>query len=262
MLKLVYLSDGQQCYLIETISESKFIVDPIVTVETHEGSYDVESHAYRIVDKIYDKPPVMKIADEVKEQQAKLSDLKQKQILAQKELSETQYQIVKEKTSLSDLSKWKVDLSKFKTCKRICFFMPDELYMIVTDKPKYSYHLFRLTFQIDIQKGEETNWVTKYDGEGYSAGGYKDKIDEEYGFMFDLSDEEIDRLTIERINKKDMSSYTHLKAMENLPEKYRTTAISNRIIELKEKQRLASISSYEKQLSDITEKLNALKATA
>lgn len=75
MQKLIYLSNGQQAYLVETLPNGKFLVDPLNIYVDHEGNeFDDASGAYRIEDAIFDKAPKAKIDTELLEAQLKLKD--------------------------------------------------------------------------------------------------------------------------------------------------------------------------------------------
>lgn len=258
MLKLIYLSNGQQAYLVETLPNGKFLVDPIFTYEDHEGNlFDAEAHAYIIADTVFLKPPIAKISDEVKELQNKLAATNQKLSCVQKEVSETEFQLRKSKQEGADLDKWRVDLSRFKTCKSISFFLEGDLLPVTTMKPKYSSDSFSLTFKIDINKGEETQYVTRYYSGGYDNGS-RDKIDTCIGFIFDATREELDTLIMQRINNADFGSYTNLQYLQNIPTEYANEAMNKRIDELEAYYNNNAKTSIEKQIADLKERLKAI----
>lgn len=258
-MKVVYLKSGQQAYLVDTTQSGKFVVNPIATYFDHEGNeFDSETGALQTVDAVFDKPPVSKISTELKELQDKVFEEKKKLVDAQKEYNDISWKLKQVKEDSQKADKWKIDLSQFKTSKQVAFFVEGEILPVKTKAPKYSSDTYQLEMSIYIGTGETTEWKIKCWYKGEDNYGTSKIIDDKYGFLFDITDEELHVLFEERIENWDMSKLNSLYEINRIPVKYRTDAMNERLAELQEKQRLQNIENTTKEIEKYQQRLAEL----
>lgn len=254
-MKLVYLTTGQQAYLVEELSNGKFIVEPLVTVQDHNGDYDLKQPPI-LVDKVFNKPPTEKICKELKDLQDKVYEERKKLNEITKEYNDFSFKLCRERKEQDDLSKWKIDLSRFKCAKEIAFFMPDKYLPVTLKHARYqSDRDVRLKFEVSVYDGKTIDWQVSANYQGDDRYWSSKNIDENYGFIYDISPEELESITIDRINKMDFSSVSYSHSMLELPEKYRTDAWIKRYDELVKKESEKQIESCKKQIEEYKEKL-------
>lgn len=258
MKKLIYLSNGQQAELQYELPDGKFLVDPIFSYQDYNSGewLNLPSSGFQVVDKIFNSPPIEKISKEVSElleQKKSLitenSKIKQDTLTAKMHLQQLE-------TKVQDISKWQIDLSKWKNCKTIHFFIEGDILPHSINKPKYSSDWYELRWTIKAGVKDELKFNLTVQTDGYSD--RQSKIDEEYGYIFDLTQDEVDSIALERISKMDLSNYDSAWKFKNIPERFMTGKLKElRDIAVKSDNE-KSLAAYNKQIEDLKEKIKAI----
>lgn len=101
---------------------------------------------------------------------------------------------------------------------------------------------------------------------GYTHDGNRDysknNIDTTRGFYFDISDEDIMKLYLERLDTftdKPKLHYTH--GWHNIPAQYRVPKVQAWVDEYKEEQRISTIRGHEFEIERRQKEIDKLKAT-
>lgn len=259
MKELVYLKNGQQAYLVEKTASGKFVVEPIIEATDSEGNEYDYTNPPTIVDEIFKVAPVEKIDAEIKSKQAQSAELTKTMQGVNAELSAARNELHRAKTELTNIAKSRIDLSQFRTCKSFAFFVKDMVTPVVIGDMKklYSGRKFKLSFYVDMHDGKTTKWVSsiQHEHESWSAGS-DHKIDEEYGFMFDMTEEDLIKIAKERSEKIDLSKLHYSqRGNSGIPEKFRTERIAQHIEATEKADRLRRMERLIKEVSDKQDEL-------
>jgi len=197
MEKKVYLKNGQVADLIKKIDDNNFLVAPWVTYYGYEGEEYEEPGERIVVEKIFKSPPTdiiqkeyQAVKNNIVSYKQELSGIRAEVLGAQKELRKLQEQ-------KTDIEKMIYNRSELKSAKRITVFLED--YIMPRDMDESAHKSLKISTTFSTYDGEETSWVYGISGDGWN---YGDRIDPAYGLILDATDEEIERLTKERAEKK------------------------------------------------------------
>lgn len=258
MNKTIYLSNGQQAELINELPDGKFLVDPICSYQDYYTNewFDMPSNGYQIVDKVFSIPPTERISKELKELQDKVYEERKKLNDTTKEYNDLSFKLKREAKEADDLSKWKIDLSKFKLAKEVSFFLPDGYLPIKLKQPKYaSDRDIKVNFNVSVYDGVTSEWGVKIRWSDEDRYWTDAQVDEQYGFMYDISDDELEAITIDRINGMDFTSVTNTHKLNELPERYRTDAWRARYDFLLKEESNKNIANLTKEIEEFQERI-------
>lgn len=254
-MRTVYLKNGQQADLIKEV-DGRFLVAPHYTYNDYEGEeYSEAGTSLEMVEQVFKYPPIEKLNEEYK---SVLEQLKKAQELAkdveiEKNKALSQYQSLVKQTT--DLEKFIINRSELKKAKTFTVF-PDKEFLPIS-YPNPNYNGLKINILIDIQNGEERAWAYKlYKDYNDSYGHF---VDMKSGIFCDLSEEEIDRLTKERIASRpiDYFSQSRIASVDDSFLTPELIAIKNKLI-ADNKQK--SIDRLNKEINDAQEKLKLLEA--
>lgn len=254
-MEIVYLKNGQQANLVKKV-DGQFLVAPYYTYNSYEGEeYSEAGTSLEMVTEVFKSPPLEKLHEEYKSVLERLE-------IAKKELSESQdlarqsnIKLRQTESQRTDLEKLIINRSDLRKAKTITIF-PDKSFMPFSF-PNTGYDGFKLSISLTVYNGEEQAWAYKlYKDRGDNYGHY---LDLKAGILCDLTEEEIERVTIERIASKPVDYFSNQR-IEQIDDKYLTEELkkvkANKIAYEKE----TSINKLNKEIADAQEKLKLLKA--
>ena len=251
-MELVYLTNGQACYLKEKIGE-KFIVNKVFE---HEHYYGDDSEIVEfidendiVVDVIFKAPPVPKFSNEVAELIKKKGELQNDVRLLTSEKSKLSNEVAKLNTTKITKNKFILDKTELINAKTIALFSKDSVMPKVMDSENKSFRGLKVSMEATISSSEERYWGYKlYFNEGYSSG---DFLCPKYGILINPTENEIEETIKKRLLEFKFDDYK----IARVDDKYlnpsqieiKNTYLANE--RLKEKEKL------NKQLVEIQEKL-------
>lgn len=251
-MELVYLSNGQACYLKETIG-NKFIVNKIFEYEDEEnGLQEIEDGNDNVVDKIFHSKPIEKIASELKELQSK----KQEYLNAISELESKKRTLKYEveqitKTQISN-SKFILNRTELLNAATLALFVKDRIMPITLNNKERSFRGLKLSLSIEISTGTERRWGYKlYDDYAGTSGDY---LCEKYGILINPTEEEIDTTIRKRLLEFKFSDY----CLKSVDDKYLTAELLSTKNAFIKNEKIKEKENLEKELLKITEKLSKL----
>ncbi len=252
-MELVFLSNGQACYLKEKIG-SKYIVNKVFEYEDEENGWqEVQDANDIVVDAIFKKPPVEKIDAEIKELQ-----LKKKQTLS--EISELESKKRTVKNEVEQITKTQVSNSKFIinrsdliNAKRLALFMKDRPLPKLMDSTNKSFRGLKVSLTVEISTGLERSWgYSLY----YDYDGSSDYLCEKYGILINPTQEEVDAMIVKRLSEFKFSDHW----MKSVDDKYLTADQLKQKNEYLESERVKEKEKLEKQILETKEKLSKLQS--
>lgn len=252
-MELVFLSNGQSCYLKEKIG-NKYIVNKVFEYEDEENGWqEVQDANDIVVDAVFYKPPVEKIDAEIKELQ-----LKKKQILS--EISELENKKRTVKNEVEQITKTQVANSKFIinrsdliNAKTLALFMKDRPLPKLMDSNNRSFRGLKVSLTVEISTGFERSWGYQlyYDYDGSS-----DYLCEKYGILINPTQEEIDAMIVKRLAEFKFSDHW----MKSVDDKYLTADLLKAKNEYLSSERIKEKERLEKQILETQEKLSKLQS--
>lgn len=252
-MELVYLTNGQACYLKEKIGE-KFIVNKVFE---HEQYYGEDSEMVEfidendiVVDVIFKTPPVPKFSSEVAELIKKKDELQNDVRLLTSEKSNLSNEVAKLTTTKITKNKFIINKTELINAKTLALFAKDNIMPKVFDSKDKRFAGLKVSMETTVGSNEERYWGYKlYFDEGYSSG---DFLCPKYGILINPTENEIEETIKKRLFEFKFGDYQ----ISRIDEKYLTSSqieIKNTYLaneRLKEKEKL------NKQLVEIQEKLN------
>jgi DNA-binding transcriptional regulator GbsR (MarR family) len=228
MSNLIYLSNGQQAELINELPEGKFLVDPIYSYQDEHTNewFDLPSNGYQIVDNVFKNAPIEKLTEEIKDLNSKIDVAQNELQEAFKERNKITGDIRTLKNQLTDMSKSRIELKQFRECKMFAFFVKDIITPVVIGEPNKIFHgrAFKIMWSVDMMNGKVRNWISSMEIDTGNNHNYTDThvLDEEYPFMFDISDDELAQITKNRSDNMDFSKLHWWNKNGKVPEQYQT----------------------------------------
>lgn len=239
-MNIVYLKNGERVILHQKLSENEYVIERLYIYNYQDGEpYEEPSGEKIFVDKVYINAPIESIDKQYNEKYQKYLDLNKSVQSLNEELQSLKNEVYKIKNEKTNLSKLIFNKSQLKTAKTIHYFISDRIMpVLMTDYAKTG---MKMSLQVQVYSDSVRAWSYELHKNNDSWGS-SDKIDDEYGFFFDLSDEELERITIERVKtfKSDNFYAGYLQSIDN---KY----LTKELIEIKEK---FIIDRKEKQIAD------------
>lgn len=253
-MELVFLSNGQACYLKEKIG-SKFIVNKIFEYEDGENGWqEISDDNDIVVDNVFNKPPIEKVDSEIKE----LSKVK---ISLNNEISELQSKKRTIEYGINQITKTQVNNQKFiinKTelinAKVIVLFPKGQVMPYTMDNADKSFRGLKISMEIKISEREERSWGYKlYYDRGNDYGTF---LCEKYGILIDPTEDQIEQTIFKRLSEIEFDDNQIAKCDDKyLTEKQRE--IKNNFLSEKSKKDKAYL---EKQIEEATKKLSQLNS--
>jgi len=254
-MELVYLTNGQACYLKEKIGE-KFIVNKVFE---HEQYYGKESEIVEFVDEndivvdlIFKDPPIQKFHNEITELIKKKEELKNDVSLLTYKKSELSNEVAKLTKTKITKDTFILNKTELINAKTIALFPKDSIMPKVMDCENKSFRGLKVLMQTTISSNEERYWGYKiYFDEGYSSG---DFLCPKYGILIDPTDKEIEETIKKRLLEFKFDDYKICR----IDDKYLTEPqieIKNNYLE---NERQKEKDQLNKELLEIQEKLNNL----
>jgi len=250
-----YLPDGKAVVLKEKLPNGKYIVNEVfdcVDMDTGDGYHDISDKDV-VVEKILEEQPTAHFEKEI-------SDLLSTKVQLEaviKRLHDERYSL---RAEVNDLTKKKIakdkliiDRSEIINAKEIVIFLdrkPMPLKMPVDNR---AYGL-KLSIYIDICSGEETAWgATLYYDSGFNSG---DRICKKYGYLIDPTEDEIERITKERIQTLEFDLYY----LDSVPEKYLSDDQIKEIHEYRKAAAVKKLADLNKRHADLTKEISEANA--
>lgn len=251
-MELVYLTNGQACYLKEKIGE-KYIINKIFE---HEQFYGDNSEMIEfidendiVVDVIFKTPPISKISDEIAELIKKKNELQNDiQILTSKK-SNLNNEVAKLNTTKITKNKFILNKTELINANTLALFAKDSIMPKVFDSKDKRFAGLKVSMETTVGSNEERYWGYKlYFDEGYSSG---DFLCPKYGILINPTENEIEETIKKRFLEFKFDDYK----IARVDDKYLTPYQ----IEIKhtylENERLKEKEKLDKQLIEIQEKL-------
>lgn len=255
-MELVYLSNGQACYLKEKIGR-KYVVNRIFEYEDEEhGWQEIQDTTNDIlVDMVFKSKskPIEKIATEIKELLAK----KQKELTSISELRKQKDQLKYEieqitKTQISQ-NKFIVNRTELLNAKTLVLFIKDRIMPITLMDKDRSFRGLTLTLNIELSTGTERSWGYKlYYDSSYSSGDY---LCEKYGILINPTEEEVENTIKKRLLEFKFSDYW----IQKTDDKYLTPELITHKNGLIQSGNIIEREKLEKILKETQEKLSKLR---
>lgn len=251
-MELVYLTNGQACYLKEKIGE-KYIVNKIFEHEQFYGD-DSEMVEYVdendiVVDVIFKAPPIPKFSNEVAELIKKKDELQNDVRLLTSEKSKLSNEVAKLNTTKITKNKFILNKTELINANTLALFAKDSIMPKVFDSKDKRFAGLKVSMETTVGSNEERYWGYKlYFDEGYSSG---DFLCPKYGILINPTENEIEETIKKRLLEFKFDDYK----IARIDDKYLTSSqikIKNTYLaneRLKEKEKL------DKQLVAIQEKL-------
>lgn len=264
-METIYLKSGQQAVLIEKTKTGKYLVDPIKIYNSfgeEDDFFEEQSGQIIAVDEIFEKPPLDKISKEYKDIQNKIKDAEKTLRDVLREKADAVAEKRKIELELTSMKHWRIDRKQFRECKRFAFFVKNSIMPVVIGGKKNLFNArdFRILFSVDMLDGKVSEWVSsvdyKYDSWSYA---HQHKIDEDYDFMFDPTDEELIEITKKRSDTLDLSKLSYTTKANTVPEKFRTDRVNAFIIEEEKRQHEKNISNKKEQILKLQKELEDLQ---
>lgn len=255
-MELVYLTNGQACYLKEKIGK-KYIVNKVFE---HEQFYDDYSEMVEIIDEndiivdvIFKVPPIPKFSNEIAELIKKKDELQNDVRLLTSEKSKLSHEVAKLNTTKITNNKFILNKTELINAKTLALFAKDGIMPKVFDSKDKNFAGLKVSMQTTVGSNEERYWGYKlYFDEGcYSSG---DFLCPKYGILINPTENEIEETIKKRLLEFKFGDYE----ISRIDDKYLTPSqieVKNAYLaneRFKEKEKL------NKQLVEIQEKLNKL----
>jgi hypothetical protein len=253
-MEVVYLKNGQSALLEKKIDDENYLVSPSFIYYEYDGQENEDWGQAIVVKEIFSKPPVENISKEFLNKldsvQKKTEELKS----ITKEVDSARHELGKIERQKTDLSKLIFNRSEFKNAETIAAFSGSNVEpFVLSEKLKKN---LRISIEILLPKGEERAWVYKIYDDWYGSSNY---VDQEYGFLFDKSEEELAEIARKRADKlydkESISNWNLLHADENF--------LSDRLIEIKngekKKAAIAESNNIKAEIEKNKEKLKKLE---
>lgn len=252
-MELVYLKNGQACYLKEKIGD-KYIVNKIFEYEQYYGD-DSETVEFIdevdiVVDAIFQSPPVAKFSDEVIRLGKQKDKLKDDIKLLTSEKTKLSNEIAKLNTTKITNDKFILNKTDLINAKTLALFAKDSIMPKTFDSKDKNFRGLKVSMSTAICSNEESYWGYKlYFDEGYSSG---DDLCPKYGILINPTESEIEETIKKRLIEFEFDDYK----IARVDDKYLTSSqieIKNAYLankRIKEKERLVE------QLEEIQKKLN------
>lgn len=253
-MELVYLKNGQACYLKEKIGE-KYIVNKVFE---HEQYYGEDSEMVEfiddndiVVDVIFKAPPVPKFSYEIAELIKKKDELQNDIRLLTSEKSKLSNEVAKLNTTKITKNKFILNKTELINAKTLALFAENSIMPKVFDSKDKSFDRLKVSMETTVGSNEERYWGYKL----YFDGGYSgDYLCPKYGILINPTEIEIKETIKKRLFEFKFSDYK----IAQIDDEYLTPSL----IEIKNtylaNERLKEKEKLNKQLVDIQEKLNKL----
>ena len=249
----VYLIDGRKARLISQ-SEGEYIVRPYLTYypesEEDEEEYSEANGAIESVSKIFKRSPIEVIEEEYKIISDRVNKLNSEYEEKRKTLSTINQDIRKAENEKTNLERLIVNKSEIKNAKRIVFFEADAIEPFIFEPTSGNLKL-SLYYDITLFGMEERVWGYTMSWERWDNG---KRYDPKYGLMFDISDEEILRLTLERQESMTISDWQ----LSRCADKWLSPSLKERKDKIISDNRERSIISLKAEIHKKQEELSKL----
>jgi len=223
----IFTKDGRCGKLIKKDGD-KFLIQLYMDYSEYVGNGDEYgefqtftelSETMIFVDKIFEKPPVELIAPEITQLKNTVAELTINKSDLIKELQTKSRELEQAKKFTTDLNKWHFDLSQFRKAKKVIFFTKDNIAPFIFELPSYNSDFERIDLTIKISlDGKDRSYIYCYNDWGKDHEGQN--IDQEYGYMFDLTDDEIMAITLKRSEKLPLEIIGNYRNKGRVPEQY------------------------------------------
>jgi hypothetical protein len=211
--KKAYLQDGREVYVKEIIPGAvKRAVINYVNVLYHYNDDPEEilddEDVLVDVDSLLEKPPTGKYHDEIESAKKRITEHRETSNKLSIEVMKLRQELKHLQQTQIDESNFVINLSNLRKANRIVFFEKNRAIPgRVLDGEKW-YRGVKISVEIDITYGKPVQraWgykMWKEEGQ-YSSGNY---LCEKYGFLCDPTDEEVDAVTVKRLDEFKFDDY-------------------------------------------------------
>lgn len=211
----VYLRNGQAANFVKKIDDKNYIVQPELIYYYHDGSQDSDYGETTVVENVYLKPPSDKIAKDFLEKIQAVKNKTDALLLVVKEVNEAERKLRRVQSFTTDLEKGIINKEAFKTADSITVFSDRIEPYVLSKKMKRN---LKIMMTISVSRGEEVDWCYEaYEDGDWSSGV---KIDKKYGFLFDIKEGELLRITKERALKIYVDDFSKNNTLKRTDDKY------------------------------------------
>jgi hypothetical protein len=258
MEETVYLRNGQAANFVKKIDDENYIVQPHIVFFDYEGNEDYDYGEKTVVSEVFKSPPIAKISEEFLEKAEAVKKKTDELISVTREVDKAKSDLEDIKAQKTDLEKAIINRSELKNAESIAVFSNRIEPYILSGKQQRE---LKICIYLSVVSGEESAFCYKLYSDGW---GSSNKIDMEYGFLCDISDDELTRITKERAEKRfseeDVWEITNTED-KWLPDSLLEAKKANaKAQELKKKENLKEeIEDKRKQLRELEAKLRTGK---
>lgn len=261
----IFTQDGRSGKLIKKDGD-KYLIQLFMDYSEYIGNSDEYgeyqtftelSETMIYVDRIFEKPPVDFIEPTITELKKRVVELISSEQKLKNEIFKQNQELKNAQKFTTDLNKWHFDLSQFRKAKKVMFFTKEYIAPFVFELPSYNSDFERIDLQIRICiNGKDKSIVHCYSdwGKDHSA----QNVDEKYGYMFDLPEDEILRITLERAETLPIEMINNYQNKGRVPDVFLPQRFKDYIAELDEKNRLKLIEDTKFQIENKKKELENL----
>jgi hypothetical protein len=253
-MQTVYLKDGTKANLIAK-TDKGYVVDPINVYQDYESDeeYEDSTGEVKMVDKVYEKPPIEVIEEEYKQILQKVDE--QEKLLKEKtsELTRIKFELAQLTQQKTDAAKMIFNRSELANAKRLIVWIKDRIIPRIMDN-KGDLKL-NISYKISRYKTEERCWASAWCDYNDNWSSYSEYFDEKYGVKADLTDEEILQITFERQEREIFDE----REIEMVDEKWLTPKNIDKKKAYIERSNINALKAAERDLKAAQEKLDKLK---
>lgn len=259
-MKTVYLKDGRMADLVAE-TEKGFLVDPYISWNDYEGQQEsAPSGNVELVDKIFDTAPIELIEAEYKKWADRVTEQEKALAERQTEFQKLNADVASLRNQKTNLERYIINREELRKAKRLIIWPEHHIAPRIMDGN--TSHKFTVSYEISQYKGEERVWCYRAytDKEGSSWSSHSEYFDEQYGIKVDLTDEEIHRLTIDRIPRFKKTYHSWKYALMATPDEWLTPEYIAEKAGFKEQERKIELEKAENELKAAQENLEKLKS--
>lgn len=253
-MQTVYLKDGTKANLIAK-TDKGYVVDPINVYQDYESEeeYEDSTGEVKMVDKVYEKPPIEVIEEEYKQILQKVEE--QEKLLKEKtsELTRTRFELAQLMQQKTDTAEMIFNRSELANAKRLVVWIKGNIAPRIMDVNSDTQ--LTISYTISKYKAEERCWASVWNEYNDNWSTYSERFDEKYGIRADLTDEEILKITLDR---QDCEHFDN-RDIETVDEKWLTAKNIEKKKAYIERCNINALKAAERDLKAAQEKLDKLK---
>lgn len=246
-IETVYTKGGRCGKLIRKEADNKFLIQLYMNYAEWVGdseygevdSYSELSENMIYTDVIYHTPPTELIDPKIIELRETVKSLSEQKAELIAEINKQKYELKQTQTFTTDLKRWQFDVSQFRNAKKVAMFIKGVIKPLIVDMPTYKSNFERISLTIKISlDGKYGSYMHRYFDWDSNHTHDAEHIDENYGYMFDIDDDELTHITLERSETLPLDTIDNWKnGKGGMPEKYMSQRFKDYLAQREVKQK-------------------------